>query len=142
MERKYKREDKNKRFDGLNKREKLLIKNFKGLNENLQRQKEISELYKDEDFDFETKPSIIINMLEKQFMNEENEKEKLRGKTKKHFKSLLKFDDNKLYGKKTNSTDYEELKKRNKLTEYICLMKAKNHFELHNLEKEFNLYKE
>ncbi len=40
--------------------------------------------------------------------------------------------------KKKSDYDYNELKKQNKLTEYICLTKAKNNYELEELKKKYN----
>ena len=40
---------------------------------------------------------------------------------------------------KKNDSEYEELKKRNMLTEYICLMKAKNNYEISKLKEKYKL---
>jgi hypothetical protein len=62
-----------------------------------------------------------------------------RAKTVSNWKKVLKSNNEKLYGEKKNNSDYEELKKRNMLTEYICLMKAKNKYEINKLQKKYKL---
>ena len=55
-------------------------------------------------------------------------------------KDLREGKNPKLYGGKRNNSDYEELKKRNMLTEYICLMKAKNNYEISKLKEKYKVH--
>ena len=63
----------------------------------------------------------------------------LRAKTVSNWKKILKLKNEKLYGEKKNNSDYEELKKRKMLTEYICLMKAKNKYEINKLQDKYKI---
>ena len=128
----------NNQNNNFSEKEKLAIKNFKELPLNLRRQKEIC-ISGDDNLDFVTKPKIIIDLLEKKFKEEEKENTDLRAKTVSNWKKIMKSKNEKLYGEKKNKSDYEELKKRNMLTEYICLMKAKNKLEINKLEEKYKL---
>ena len=115
-------------------KEKEKIKNFICLPLNLRRQTEIGLSSINDNLDLNKKPEFIIGLLEKKFKEEEKENLELRAKTVSNWKKILKLKNEKLYGEKKNNSDYEELKKRKMLTEYICLMKAKNKYEINKLE--------
>ena len=122
----------------LSEKEKEIIKNFKRLPLNLRRQKEIcSSCF--ENLDLDNNPKIVIDLVEKKFKDEEKENSDLRAKTVANWNKVIKTKNEKLYGEKKNDTDYEELKKRNMLTEYICLMKAKNKFEINKLQEKYKI---
>ena len=122
----------------LTEKEKEIVKNFKRLPLNLRRQKEIySSCF--ENLDLDNNPKIIIELVEKKFKDEEKENEDLRAKTVANWNKVIKIKNEKLYGVKKNNSDYEELKKRNMLTEYICLMKAKNKFEINKLHEKYKI---
>ena len=138
LEKKYREKEKVHYSPKLTDKEKEIIKNFKCLPLNLRRQKEIymSDI---ENLDLDEKPKIIINLLEKKFKQEEEENLELRAKTISNWKKAIKIKNEKLYGEKKNNSDYEELKKRNMLTEYICLMKAKNKYEIQKLQQKYQI---
>ena len=119
-------------------KEKEIIKNFKCLPLNLRRQTEIYLSSINDNLDLNNKPEFIINFLEKRFRDEEKENMEIRSKTVSNWKNL-KYKNEKLYGEKKNNNDYEELKKRNMLTEYICLMKAKNKYEIKKLNEKYKI---
>ena len=85
-----------------------------------------------EDYDLVKNPEIIIEKLEKEFKNEEN-----KSCENKNFSFLKKVDKNneKLYGNRLTETEYSALTKKNRLTEYICLLKAKKNYEIGKIEK-------
>ena len=85
------------------------------------------------------KPELVIDLVEKKFREEEKENSDIRAKTVSNWKKALKNENDKLYCEKKNNSDYEELKKRNMLTEYICLMKAKNKFEIKKLLEKYKI---
>lgn len=120
-------------------KEKEKIKNFICLQLNLRRQKEIYLSCINDNFDLNNNPQFIIKLLEKKFKEEEKENMDMRAKTVSNWKNIMKSKNEKLYGEKKNNSDYEELKKRNMLTEYICLMKAKNKYEINKLNEKYKL---
>ena len=123
----------------LTEKQKEKIKNFKCLPLNLRRQKEIYLSSINDNLDLNKNPKLIIKLLEKKFKEEEKEEMDERAKTVSNWKKVLKSNNEKLYGEKKNNNDYEELKKRNMLTEYICLMKAKNKYEINKLQKKYKI---
>ena len=138
LEKKYREREKVYYSPKLTDKEKEQIKNFKCLPLNLRRQKEIY-MSNIENLDLDEKPKIIINLLEKKFKQEEKENLELRAKTISNWKKAIKINNEKLYGEKKNNSDYEELKKRNMLTEYICLQKAKNKYEIQKLQQKYKI---
>ena len=122
----------------LTEKEKERIKNFKCLPLNLRRQKEICNS-NIENLNLDEKPELVIDLVEKKFREEEKENSDIRAKTVSNWKKALKNENDKLYCEKKNNSDYEELKKRNMLTEYICLMKAKNKFEIKKLFEKYKI---
>ena len=119
-------------------KEKEIVKHFKSLPLNLRRQTEIYLSSINDNFDLNNKPEYIIKILENKFKDEEKENTDLRAKTVSNWKKLENKNE-KLYGEKKNKNDYEELKKRNMLTEYICLMKAKNKYEIKKLNEKYKI---
>ena len=85
-----------------------------------------------EDYDLVKNPEVIIEKLEKEFINEEN-----KSSDNRHLSVLKKCDRNneKLYGNRLSETEYSVLTKKNRLTEYICLLKAKKNYEIGKIEK-------
>ena len=138
LEKKYREREKPHYSPKLTDKEKEKIKNFKCLPLNLRRQKEIY-MSNIDNLDLDDKPKIIINLLEKKFKQEEKENLELRAKTISNWKKAIKINNEKLYGEKKNNSDYEELKKRNMLTEYICLQKAKNKYEIQKLQQKYKI---
>ena len=138
LEKKYREREKFHYSPKLTDKEKQILKNFKCLPLNLRRQKEIY-MSNIENLDLDEKPKIIINLLEKKFKEEEKENLELRAKTISNWKKVIKINNEKLYGEKKNNSDYEELKKRNMLTEYICLQKAKNKYEIQKLQQKYKI---
>lgn len=140
MTKKYQEVERNNSFSNLTEKEKEIITNFRGLPINLKRQKEIEKINNDVNLDLVIKPQFVINMLEKKFKDEQKANNDMRAKTYASWaKDLREGKNPKLYGGKRNNSDYEELKKRNMLTEYICLMKAKNNYEIGKLKEKYNV---
>ena len=140
MTKKYQEIERNNSYSNLNEKQKEIILHYKGLPINLKRQKEINKLNNDFKLDLVSKPQLVIDMLEKKFKDEEKANQDMRAKTYASWtKDLREGKNPKLYGGKRNNSDYEELKKRNMLTEYICLMKAKNNFEISKLKEKYKL---
>ena len=140
MTKKYQDIERNHSYSNLNEKQKEIILNYKGLPINLKRQKEIYKSNYDLQLDLVSKPKIVIDMLEQKFKDEEKTNQDMRAKTYASWSKDLREGKNpKLYGGKRNNSDYEELKKRNMLTEYICLMKAKNNFEISKLKEKYKL---
>ena len=140
MTKKYQEVERNNSYSNLTDKQKEIILNYRGLPINLKRQKEIIKSDNDVNLDLVSKPKLIIDMLEKKFKDEEKENYDMRAKTYSFWdKDLREGKNPKLYGGKRNNNDYEELKKRNMLTEYICLMKAKNNYEISKLKEKYQM---
>ena len=76
----------------------------------------------------------VINLLTEEFAEDNKDK---GNSLPKITEKTNKFTNERLYGVKKSNIDYEVLKKKNKLTEYICLIKAKNNLEMENLNQNF-----
>ena len=140
MTKKYQEVERNNSLSNLTQKQKDIILHYKGLSINLKRQKEIYKSNNNIDLDLVTKPKNVIDMLEKKFKEEEKANKDMRAKTYASWdKSLRDGKNPRLYGGKKNDSEYEELKKRNMLTEYICLMKAKNNYEITKLKEKYKL---
>jgi hypothetical protein len=108
---------------------------YKGLCVNLKRQQEINLLDKRKELDLVKSPKFVIEMIEKEI---KKSKDNIRAKTHYNWsKNILK--NNRLYGNKKKKVDLNEIKKKKMLTEYICLMKAKNNVELHRLKEKYQI---
>ena len=112
---------------------------YKGLCINLKRQKEIYLSGNNKELDIVNQPKYIVDMLEKTFKEQKKINEDLRAKTSSSWFRKMENNNERLYGVKKNEVDYSELKKRNLLTEYICLLKAKNNYEICKLKEKYNL---
>ena len=140
LTKKYQEIERNNSYSNLNEKEREIISHYKGLPINLKRQKEIGKSNNEEKIDLVLQPQKIINILEQKFKDEEKANHDMRAKTYACWtKDLREGKNPKLYGQKRNNSDYEELKKRNMLTEYICLMKAKNNYEISKLKEKYNI---
>ena len=140
MTKKYQEIERNNSYSNLNEKQKEIILHYKGLPINLKRQKEIYKSNNDFKLDLVSKPQLVIDILEKKFKDEEKANQDMRAKTYASWtKDLREGKNPKLYGGKRNNSDYEELKKRNMLTEYICLMKAKNNYEITKLMEKYKI---
>ena len=140
MTKKYQEVDRNNSLSNLTQKQKDIILHYKGLSINLKRQKEIYKSNNNIDLDLVAKPKNVIDLLEKKFKDEEKANKDMRAKTYASWdKNLREGKNPRLYGGKKNDSEYEELKKRNMLTEYICLMKAKNNYEISKLKEKYKL---
>ena len=140
MTKKYQEVERNNSYSNLNEKQKEILLNYRGLPINLKRQKEIIKPDNNANLDLVSKPKLVIDMLEQKFKDEEKENYDMRAKTYACWdKDLREGKNPKLYGGKRNNSDYEELKKRNMLTEYICLMKAKNNYEINKLKEKYQM---
>lgn len=140
MTKKYQEVERYNSLSNLTQKQKDIILHYKGLSINLKRQKEIYKSNNNIDLDLVSKPKNVIDMLEKKFKDEEKANKDMRAKTYASWdKNLREGKNPRLYGGKKNDSEYEELKKRNMLTEYICLMKAKNNYEISKLKEKYKL---
>ena len=140
MTKKYQEVERNNSLSNLTQKQKDIILHYKGLSINLKRQKEIYKSNNNIDLDLVAKPKNVIDILEKKFKDEEKANKDMRAKTYASWdKNLREGKNPRLYGGKKNDSEYEELKKRNMLTEYICLMKAKNNYEISKLKEKYKL---
>ena len=115
------------------------IKKIGKLRTNLEYQKKMNENnLNNNELDLINKPKEIIDLIENEFNQELERRKNIYRKNLKSFRTNINFKNEKLYGKKKSDYDYNELKKQNKLTEYICLTKAKNNYELEELKKKYN----
>ena len=110
----------------------------KGLCIDLKRQQEINLSIKNKEIDIVKSPKIVVDLI-KRDINSNNNKDKMRAKT--HYNWCRNVTKNKrLYGaRKQENAEYNEIKKKNMLTEYICLMKAKNNMKLSKLKEIYKL---
>ena len=126
--------------DKINLKKQLNLKGVITHNLNLQSKLYYEEQNKINLFDFNEQPEKIIKKLEKEF-KQEIKKENILPVIPP-FKSI-DLKNQKLYCSKKDFIDYEDIKKKNKLTEYICYHKANNNIKLKqikdNLKKNFNI---
>jgi len=107
----------------------------KGLCIDLKRQQEINLYEKRKELDLIKSPKTIIDMIKKEI----NIKDKNAAKTHYNWCGNI-YKNKRLYGaKRQENAEYNEVKKKNMLTEYICLMKAKNNMKLSDLKKKYKL---
>ena len=138
MKKKYIELKRNNSLSNLTPNQKKIISNYKSLPHNLKKQEEILSSSKNTThLDLVSHPQYIIDMLEKKFNKEKkfiiNNKDKTNStnETNLNRKFLGLSDD--------NNYNYDEIRKKNLLTEYVCLMKAKNNFEISKLKEKYNL---
>jgi hypothetical protein len=80
--------------------------------------------------DLHKRPTLVINLLKDDFI--ERPRYKIKGRPKN-----LDWNNERLYGNKKISIDYNLLKKENKITDYVCLLKARNNYNLTQMEGDF-----
>ena len=139
MKKKYIEVKRNNSLSNLTPNQKKIISNYKSLTHNLKKQEEILISSKNTThLDLVSQPQYIIDMLEKKFKKEKmlifNKKVKTNSTNEANLKNRknLELNDN-------NDYNYDEIRKKNMLTEYICLMKAKNNFEISKLKEKYHL---
>ena len=104
---------------------------------NLNKQTLINQKNKSEkELDIINNPKEIIDIIEKDFENSQKNKEQKIMKTLPYF-TKININNKNLYGNKNQINEYEELIKENKLTDYICLLKAKNNLQEKNLKEQY-----
>ena len=107
----------------------------KGLCIDLKRQQEINLLEKRKDLDLINSPKAVVDMIKKEI----NNKDKNASKTHYNWCRNV-YKNQRLYrAKRQENAEYNEVKKKNMLTEYICLMKAKNNMKLSKLKEAYKL---
>ena len=138
MKKKYIEVKRNNSLSNLTSNQKKIISNYKSLAHNLKKQEEILSSSKNKThLDLVSHPQYVIDMLEKKFKKEKkfiinkNDKTDYTNETNLNRKNL-QLNDN-------NDYNYDEIRKKNMLTEYACLMKAKNNFEISKLKEKYNL---
>jgi hypothetical protein len=112
---------------------------YKGLCIDLHRQQKISSPENKIELDIKQNPKSVIDLVKKEIIKQKNGDEYNKNKTCYNWsKNILK--NKRLYdNKKKDDSVYNEIRKKNMLTEYIVLMKAKNHIKYSQLKKQFNL---
>ena len=134
----YKSKENISRNKSMNYRRKQNPLQYKGLCVDLKRQQEIILFNKKKDLDIVNSPKEVVDMIEKEIKTEKKSEEKYLAKT--HYNWCKNIHSNKrLYGERKDKPDYNEIKKKNMLTEYICLIKAKNNMELRKLKEKYKI---
>ena len=112
---------------------------YKGLCIDLHRQQKISSPENKIELDIMQNPKSVIDLVKKEIIKQKNGDEYNKNNTCYNWsKNILK--NKRLYdNKKKDDSVYNEIRKKNMLTEYIVLMKAKNHIKYSQLKKQFNL---
>lgn len=82
------------------------------------------------EFDIVNNPKEIVDYLKHEF--EDND---LLFEDENTYNNGANYYNERLYGVKRLKSDYNELVKKNKLTDYVCLLKAKNMYEVNQLKK-------
>ena len=107
----------------------------KGLCVDLKRQQEINLYEKRKDLDLINSPKAVFDMIRKEI----NYKDKSASKTNYNWCRNV-YKNQRLYrAKRQENAEYNEVKKKNMLTEYICLMKAKTNMKLSKLKETYKL---
>lgn len=73
--------------------------------------------------DLNKRPTLVIDLLKDDFVD--RKRVNIKGRPRN-----LDWDNERLYGNKKIEIDYNILKKENKITDYICLLKARNNYNL------------
>ena len=121
-----------------NNKNKQMPLTYKGLCIDLKRQQKINLSSKNKDLDIVNNPKLVMDLIKKDIIKHNN-KDKLRERSQYNWcRNVNK--NKRLYGaKKQENAEYNEIKKKNMLTEYICLMKAKNNMKLSKLKEIYKL---
>ena len=108
------------------------------LSTNLNKQKTL-ELKAYNSYDIINQPKFIVDTLENQFREKREEEQNHRMQIHKFFniKKNSRLFDNKI-SNNLEAEQYEKLKKKHLLTEYICLLKAKNNYNLNLLRDKYD----
>ena len=112
---------------------------YKGLCVDLHLQQKISSPNNKIELDIVQNPKNVVEMVKKEIIKQKNGKEYNKNKTCYNWSKNV-FKNKRLYdNKKKEDSVYNEIRKKNMLTEYIVFMKAKNHIKLSQLKKQFNI---
>lgn len=84
--------------------------------------------------DLEKRPKLVIDLLKEDFV--ERKKRKLKGRPKN-----INWSNERLYGSQKQKINYNVVKKENRLTDFICLIKATNSYRANKLSGDFFLNK-
>ena len=112
---------------------------YKGLCIDLHMQQKISSPENKIELDIMKNPKNVVDLVKKEIIKQKSGDEYNKNKTCYNWsKKVLK--NKRLYdNKKKDDSVYNEIRKKNMLTEYIVLMKAKNHIKYSQLKEQFNL---
>ena len=105
----------------------------------LQTQLYLSEKNRINNYNLEEKPEIIIKNLEKEFRNEIKEEDNLP--VIPPFRSIDLNNQN-LYRNIKTKIDFNDIQKKNKITEFVCFFKAKKNYQLNKFKetnKDYNI---
>ena len=112
---------------------------YKGLCVDLHLQQKISSPNNKIELDIVQNPKNVVDLVKKEIIKQKNGKEYNKNKTCYNWSKNV-FKNKRLYdNKKKDDSVYNEIRKKNMLTEYIVLMKAKNHIKISQLKKQFNI---
>ena len=112
---------------------------YKGLCIDLHRQQKISSPDYKIDLDIVQNPKSVVDLVKKEIIKQKKGKEYNKNKTCYNWSKNV-YKNKRLYdNKKKEDSVYNEIKKKNMLTEDIVLMKAQNHIKVSQLKKQFNI---
>ena len=112
---------------------------YKGLCIDLHLQQKISSPDYKIELDIMQNPKNVVDLVKKEIIKQKNGKEYNKNKTCYNWSKNI-YKNKRLYdNKKKDDSVYNEIRKKNMLTEYIVLMKAKNHIKISQLKKQFNI---
>jgi hypothetical protein len=88
------------------------------------------------EFDIINKPQEIVDYLSNEFEEQKTDDNNNDLSNENNIPKNNKQSNynERIYGKKKLNIDYDELIKNNKLTDYICLVKAKNIYKMNTLQ--------
>jgi len=112
---------------------------YKGLCIDLHRQQKLCSKENEIDLDIKNNPNNVFDLVKNDIIEHKNGKDFNKNKTCYNwFKNVYK--NKRLYDtKKKDDSLYNEIRKKNMLTDYIVFLKAKNNIKLTELKKQFKI---
>ena len=127
-----KEEKKEKKKENINNNENKEFIGDIGKNLTLQTQLYLNEKNRINNYNLDEKPENVIKILEKEFRNEIKEKENLP--IIRPFRSINLSNQN-LYRNIKTIIDFNDIKNKNKITEFVCFFKAKKNYQLNKFKE-------
>ena len=111
---------------------------YKGLCIDLHRQQKISSKENEIDLDINKNPNNVFNLVKNDIIEHKKGKDNKNATCYNWCKNVYK--NKRLYDtKKRDDSLYNEIRKKNMLTDYIVFLKAKNNIKYTQLKKQFNI---